>query len=528
MQNHFLRAALTLGICSLGAFAAPALSQSNSGYTIIDLGSLVGHRSAPPGILGDVDDSAGYAINASGQVTGHTNLLDMLTQFQAFRYSGGVMTDISPMARGFSTGYAINASGQITGYEQIYAGFSRATRWTGTVAELLGSLPGADPHGDSVGTGINDSGQIAGYAPFDGIELFHAVRWTGTVPEDLGTLGGDTSFAYSINASGQVAGSANTLLNDVAGNPAYHAVRWTGTNIEDLAPLETTDSIGYAINNSGQIAGYDDDSFNPPNHYAVRWTENPSPTPGQPRFIPTRLWKGVAYGINNSGTVVGSHPLTNGYTHAFAAFGNTAIDLNGFLPFGSSWELTDAYGINDNGWITGAGRVILSDSKGFYTSSHAYILKPNSPPVSGTLTFTGISASAGPQNITFIFRPNDGSAPVTQTVSVPANGAFSLGGFPGKAGVLHIKPDHALAVNVPVDLSQGSVTNIGATFEACDANNDNRCDVLDFGELVNAYGTDSSVPNSGYDPNVDFNQDGRVDVIDFGVLVNNYGTQGDP
>ena len=150
------------------------------------------------------------------------------------------------------------------------------------------------------------------------------------------------------------------------------------------------------------------------------------------------------------------------------------------------------------------------------------------PAASGNLSFTGISASAGPQNITFTFRPSDGSAPVTQTAPVPSGGAFAVGGFPAKAGILHIKPDHALAVNVPVDLSQGSVTNIGATFENCDANNDNRSDVLDFGELVNAYGAAANDGTGGYDPNVDFNQDGRDDVLDFGMLVNNYGTQGDP
>ena len=58
-----------------------------------------------------------------------------------------------------------------------------------------------------------------------------------------------------------------------------------------------------------------------------------------------------------------------------------------------------------------------------------------------------------------------------------------------------------------------------------DANNDNSVDVLDFGALVNAYGTDAA-QNNGYDRAADFNDDGRVDVLDFGVLVNNYGVSG--
>ena len=61
-----------------------------------------------------------------------------------------------------------------------------------------------------------------------------------------------------------------------------------------------------------------------------------------------------------------------------------------------------------------------------------------------------------------------------------------------------------------------------------DANNDNRCDMLDFGILVNTYGSDMSIPFKSYDPAADFNYDGMVDVLDFGILVNNYGSQGDP
>ena len=60
---------------------------------------------------------------------------------------------------------------------------------------------------------------------------------------------------------------------------------------------------------------------------------------------------------------------------------------------------------------------------------------------------------------------------------------------------------------------------------AGDSDNNNMVDVLDFGSLVNAYGT-ALVDNNGYDPTVDFNFDGRVDVLDFGLLVNEYGVTG--
>ena len=145
----------------------------------------------------------------------------------------------------------------------------------------------------------------------------------------------------------------------------------------------------------------------------------------------------------------------------------------------------------------------------------------------GKVTFEGLVATAAPQSVAFTFRPSDNSGNVTQTLNVAADGNFALSGLPAKPGILHIKSAKRLAVNVPLDLTAGAVSGLTATLPAGDANNDNRVDVLDFGSLVNSYGSSQSDPNSGYDPTCDFNGDGRVDVLDFGLLVNNYGTQGD-
>ena len=251
----------------------------------------------------------------------------------------------------------------------------------------------------------------------------------------------------------------------------------------------------------------------------------------------------------------GAINISGGYVNQVIAYGSVSITGGHFVelqatnsePYNSNdGGIIDLYGSNltktliDPNWDGYYSRYALSgkladgtDLSGvFFDSRHGtagqvVFHEVVGPFASGTLSFTGITPSAGPQNVTFTFRPTDGSAPVTQTVSVPANGAFSLGGLPSKAGVLHIKADNFLAANVNVDLTNGSVLNLTANLLPGDYNNDNRCDILDFGGLVNAYGTDSSVPNSGYDANADFNKDGRVDVEDFGALVNNYGTVGD-
>ena len=46
--------------------------------------------------------------------------------------------------------------------------------------------------------------------------------------------------------------------------------------------------------------------------------------------------------------------------------------------------------------------------------------------------------------------------------------------------------------------------------------------------VIGAYGSDASIPGSGYDPGADFNGDGFVDSTDFGLLIGNFGAMGDP
>ena len=149
--------------------------------------------------------------------------------------------------------------------------------------------------------------------------------------------------------------------------------------------------------------------------------------------------------------------------------------------------------------------------------------------VAGTLAFEGIAPKDPNQlaNTTFIFRSTTGKPTFTRTLGVPVGtGAFSLPGIPADKYMVRIKSDKYLADLVAVDASGGPVSSVASTQLAGDSDNNNNVDVLDFGNLVNAYGSDSGVAASGYDATVDFNYDGKVDVLDFGLLVNNYGSGG--
>ena len=147
--------------------------------------------------------------------------------------------------------------------------------------------------------------------------------------------------------------------------------------------------------------------------------------------------------------------------------------------------------------------------------------------LSGTVTLEGEVVNAALQTVTFEFRPDDGSDNFTRTAGVGQDGIFHLNDIPRKSYTVRVKSEKNLAQIVPVDTTNGDVTNFTVTLPGGDATNDNAVDIGDFGLLVNAYGSDASIANSGYDPRPDFNGDGTVDIADFGILVNSYGKTGD-
>jgi hypothetical protein len=83
----------------------------------------------------------------------------------------------------------------------------------------------------------------------------------------------------------------------------------------------------------------------------------------------------------------------------------------------------------------------------------------------------------------------------------------------------------ALARNVPVPAAgSGSVPVMLRVINA-DADNDNEITLLDFGLLVQAFGTVRG--DSGWNQAVDFDGDEEVTLFDFGILVRNFGLLGE-
>jgi probable HAF family extracellular repeat protein len=291
--------------------------------------------------------SVGYDINASGQVVGDSFISDTGIR-HAFRYDGtpgfgGVMRDLGTLGPRDSFAYGINSAGQVTGafeandllfhaHAFVYSG----TPGSGGAMLDLGTLPGGT---GSIGRSINSAGHIVGEATGFPAFAFHAFLYKGTpgaggTMVDLGTLGGSNSAAEDINDAGQIAG-----FSYMPGDNTLHAFRYTGTPgaggvMVDLGvPAGASDSTGYSIDARGNIVGF---------------AATPADVPH------AALW-----------------PTSGG-----------AIDLDAWLDAnnpaaGAFWTLKYAYGINDNGLITGEG--FYDDGPGGSTDGiRAYVLDASS------------------------------------------------------------------------------------------------------------------------------------------------------
>jgi probable HAF family extracellular repeat protein len=64
-----------------------------------------------------------------------------------------------------------------------------------------------------------------------------------------------------------------------------------------------------------------------------------------------------AYAINNRGQAVGVSDSSAGAQRAVLFDGGEVRDLNGLIPAGTGWVLTEARDINDRGQIVGSGVV---------------------------------------------------------------------------------------------------------------------------------------------------------------------------
>lgn len=278
--------------------------------------------------------SAAAAVNRHGRVVGlvTTGLNPMRPESSAATWTSNGR--YRPIGGTVGEAHAINRHNQAVGHVHV-GDHMHAVLWSGNDrADDLGTLSGGDW---STATAINDREVVVGYAETsNGTHAFAWHKRTGMT--DLGTLGSGYSYAYDVNSTGQIVGSANGK-----------AVVWdAGRGPRELAGGGS--GIAYAINDGGVIVG--EVSSRP-----VVW---PSGAPAQSLPTPSGNAFGHARDINASGDIVGSVQVTDAATtvpesHAVVWRNGTMCDLNHLLPSGSAWRLGAATGISDGGHIVGSG-----------------------------------------------------------------------------------------------------------------------------------------------------------------------------
>ncbi|PVX27041.1 MAG: hypothetical protein CW716_04330, partial [Candidatus Bathyarchaeum sp.] len=158
---------------------------------------------------------------------------------------------------------------------------------------------------------------------------------------DLGTLGGESSYALSINNSGQVVGQSWLASGQ------YHAFLWAeDMGMRDLGTLGGSDSVAYAINDTGQIVGW---SRTASGTHAFLWSESD----GMRDLGTLGGWDSGANSINNMGQIVGTSRVTSGQYHAFLwSEAGGMQDLVGGIA-------SSARAINDSGQVVCSSSPIL-------------------------------------------------------------------------------------------------------------------------------------------------------------------------
>jgi len=205
----------------------------------------------------------------------------------------------------------------------------------------------------TVAYGINASGQIAGRSylqqtvPTTGCpprhkcfaHVYHAFLWSNGTMTDLGTLGGTFSEARAIDGTGDVVGTST--LSGTSFAPTHAFLDHNG-HMTDLGTLGGSCSFAYGINEVGEVVGQACST----NQVAFLYSGGKMTNLGTLGGTTSS-----ASGINNSHQVVGSSETSTTFSstlHAFLWSNGTMTDL-GTLGGSSS----AAYAINNNGQVVG-------------------------------------------------------------------------------------------------------------------------------------------------------------------------------
>jgi probable HAF family extracellular repeat protein len=274
------------------------------------------------------------------------------------------ITDLGNFDGGaWSNAVALNMAGQAVGSANLSGGY-HATLFDDGTLEDLGTLPGGGTI--SLATSINASGQIVGTAYLANNSGNHGFVYQDYTMSDLGTICSSytdengnpkrycgNSSASDINDQGAIVGSVNML------GGASHGVLYSNGTITDLGTLGGNGSFAMSINALGQIVGGADTAGGARHPFLY--------TPGQGMQDLGTLGGTTAHAnaINDQGLIVGRSTTASGAVHAFLYDSGRMQDL-GLLP---NFPATEAFSINRAGQVVGAAK----GGNGYQRSVRAFL-----------------------------------------------------------------------------------------------------------------------------------------------------------
>jgi probable HAF family extracellular repeat protein len=268
-------------------------------------------------------------VNSRGQIVGHSTFRDDVSR--GFLIDNGVLTEIS-LPDEDTLAFAINDSGTVVGFSTGESDVTRAFQWTANAGfQML--FPTRER---SVAYDINNHGHIVGqlgygrpYVMRDGVTTV------------LGTIYGISGRAVAINDDDVIVGSESPPWIEFP-----RGVRW----IDDI-PQQLAGGDGKfprRINSNGLIVGM---------HWTYHiQTERPVYWSGNSLFyLPSLVGRGMGYGINESGDMVGWVLDRNWQQRTAALWKNLQLVLLQSEIATPGWDLGEASCISNSGQIYGRG-----------------------------------------------------------------------------------------------------------------------------------------------------------------------------
>ncbi len=468
----------------------------------------------------------------------------------------------------FTNARSFNSASQVVG-SMLNGGGEVASLWNGTTPQILGTLPG---YTFSSAYDINLMGVVVGGATADDGTAVPFV-WTGSMQPLPGPFSHDVVTAVSINDSGQIVGSGQSLVSS-SDRQAYY---WPDANSSaQILPIPG-DATGAQVTKilvDGTIIG-SLSYFSAPGDIACVWhspTDLPellSPLDGydssygadrspsgvvvgscsmaglvpciwqsgmvQALTLPTEGAQGSADAVNKDGLIVG-RAVFNAAFHATKWVNNIPIDLNTRVDPGSpNWVLALASDVNDYGEIlgygyhNGNGRAFLATPFG---SGGQTGLTVNCSVILSD--FVGAAESV-PISVD-LYRTMDGSHYGPYTVyRDPGTGLYPMQiNLRGQFDVV-AKGPHWLASRAQnVVISNLGATGANFVLINGDIDQDNAVTVFDYGVLSDYFDKASgdedwtTVGPNGFAPkDADVDGDEAVTVFDYGIISDNFDRTGD-